>query len=631
MPSNRPTTDLPLTAGRPAASEPSSAPQPSSPSGNGATAAGNLPSASGNGSGAPLGQAITLPRRVPQQRYRPAQSNVPDDRGLRDRLKKMTADHLEEQGVVPPLSMGELKEHAVEICAAAGLDPIFTDYIAVLVNNAVWRDEMARIPFDRRLLLVPKCLRVEEHCPAPFDEFGMLCKECGLCSIQDLSIEAERLGYAVLIAEGSAIVRAMIETGKIEAIVGVSCLNVLEKCFPHMEATAIPGMAIPLLQDDCINTTVDLDWVWDAIHLTADDHTYRLDLDALKDEVRGWFTGESLAALMGPADGRTEQIAREWLMRAGKRWRPYLTTCVHMALVSDRCEVPPPIPADLGKLAVAVECFHKASLIHDDIEDGDLERYGEKALHAEYGVPVALNAGDFLLGEGYRLIAELDIAPEVKSRMLHEAAVGHVTLARGQGAELCWAREPTPLTSLEVLDIFRQKTAPAFQVALRLGALYAGADEGMHEVLHAYSEALGIAYQIRDDLQDFTGESDSHDLQDLRPSLILAIAHKRAAEGAETELIAALWNRERDYEDVAGEVGRILEERDVVRKASELRDAYEQQAITSLRTLQNPTLKGLLRRVVGKIFDDKNLIEGYCSEFEARNAAGREAGAGAAG
>ena len=88
------------------------------------------------------------------------------------------------------------------------------------------------IPYERRLLLMPKCLRVEAKCPAPFDEFGLLCKKCGLCSIQDLQNEAERLGYAVLVAEGSAIVMAIIETGKIDAIVGVSCLSVLERAFP---------------------------------------------------------------------------------------------------------------------------------------------------------------------------------------------------------------------------------------------------------------------------------------------------------------------------------------------------------------------------------------------------------------
>ena len=88
----------------------------------------------------------------------------------------------------------------------------------------------------------------------------VFCKQCGLCSIQDLQNEAERLGYyAVLVAEGSAIVMSLIQTGKIEAIVGVSCLSVLERAFPYMEAAAAPGVAIPLLQDDCIDTTVDLD------------------------------------------------------------------------------------------------------------------------------------------------------------------------------------------------------------------------------------------------------------------------------------------------------------------------------------------------------------------------------------
>ena len=63
---------------------------------------------------------------------------------------------------------------------------------------------------------------------------------------EELQAEAERLGYAVLCAEGSAIVMAIIQTGKIDAIVGVSCLSVLEKAFPYMESAAIPGIAILL-------------------------------------------------------------------------------------------------------------------------------------------------------------------------------------------------------------------------------------------------------------------------------------------------------------------------------------------------------------------------------------------------
>ena len=102
-----------------------------------------------------------------------------------------------------------------------------------------------------------------------------------------------------------------------------------------MEAAAIPGIAIPLLQDDCVDTNVDPDAVWDVIHLTSDDKTYRLDLDGIRREVQGWFEPASLDRADGPADDETGRIARDWLTKAGKRWRPFLTACAYLALRDD--------------------------------------------------------------------------------------------------------------------------------------------------------------------------------------------------------------------------------------------------------------------------------------------------------
>jgi len=228
-------------------------------------------SSKGNGRTLPL---VTLPPRLPKQQQRRTQSNIPNERTKRDELRRIAAEAVAEAKAIAPLTMDELRALTAQVREKSGCDSTFDDYLSVVINNEAWRDSLAKVPYDRRLLLVPKCLRVEELCPAPFDEFGLLCKECGLCSLHDLTVEAERLGYAVLVAEGSALVRQMIETGRIEAIVGVSCLNVLEKCFPHLESAAVPGVAIPLLQDDCVNTSVDLDWVWDLIHVTSDDMTY---------------------------------------------------------------------------------------------------------------------------------------------------------------------------------------------------------------------------------------------------------------------------------------------------------------------------------------------------------------------
>jgi len=559
---------------------------------------------------------LVIPRPVPVQRFRLPKKNVPQTPIERTHILNFIRNYVAEHNPVPPLPVDELKVHADRVVSMLRCDPIYRDYIGVLINNELWRDSLAAVPFERRLLLLPKCLRVESKCPAPFDEFGLLCKQCGLCSIQDLQTEAERLGYAVLVAEGSAIVMSLIQTGKIEAIVGVSCLSVLERAFPYMEAAAIPGVAVPLLQDDCIDTTVDLDWIWDYIHLTSDDRTRRLDLSALRDEVDFWFTPASLDLVMGTAEGETEKIAREWLGRAGKRWRPFLAVAAFQAL---REAAGAPLPDDVRKVAVAVECFHKASLIHDDIEDNDAMRYGEKTLHEEHGVAVALNVGDLLIGEGYRLIAACKISAEQKAEMLSVAAQGQRQLCRGQGAELCWMRKPGPLTSLQVLEIFRSKTAPAFEVALRLGALYAGTEqhEEVGEVLGVYSEALGIAYQIRDDLSDLGQKGETNDIAGMRPSLLLAVASERA-QGEQKAMLENLWHRKAGLN--AEQIEALYVELKADERARLLLETYKEEAIRSLRDLENPSLKGLLRRVIGKIFNDTE-IKGWCKEFEQKNLA----------
>ena len=562
---------------------------------------------------------INLPRAVPLQIERRPKENIPQTRIERETVRSQLRRFVVDRKPVPPLSLLELRQLSEEFVAEKDLDPIYTDYVAVVLNSEVWRDQLAAVPYERRLLLLPKCMRIEEQCPAPFDEFGLLCKQCGLCSIQELQEEAERLGYAVLVAEGSALVTAIIATGKIEAIVGVSCLSVLEKAFPYMEAAAIPGVAVPLLQDDCKDVTVDLEWIWEIIHLNSDDHTHRLNLDELRAEVKSWFDPSALDAIMGRAADKTEEIARGQLLQAGKRWRPFLTVCAWRALQGDENVS---IPDDLKKLAVAVECFHKASLIHDDIEDNDDLRYGEATTHITHGLPVALNVGDLLLGEGYRLIGECQCTPKIVVSMLKAAASGHRTLSLGQGAELNWMRNPQPLDSLEVLDIFCRKTSPAFEVALLLGAYYGGCDQETSDTISRYSESLGIAYQIRDDLDDIDGTDEPDDIASMRPSLPISILHERTKAKPEQRALVEKACRRTASEAELAEMRLLLEEFGVVQRCRVLQESYKEQAIRTLSELQSSSLKGLLRRVISKIFVFE--VEGWCSEFESRNASGRE-------
>ncbi len=568
---------------------------------------------------------LHIPPLAPPPRCRQPNENIPQTRAERERIRALLEKYVDVVRPVPPLQFDELRHHADAFMSRHGIESKYRDYVSVLVNNAVWREQLASVPFQRRLLLLSKCLRVEDKCAARVDEFGLLCRRCGLCSIRDLETEAERLGYAVLVAEGSAMVMALIQTGKIDAIVGVSCLSVLERAFPYMESAAIPGAAIPLLQDDCRDTTVDLDWIRDVIHLTREDKTRRLDLNALREQVASWFEGPALDEISAfEKNDATGCIARDWIARQGKRWRPFLAACAWKALQDDP-ELP--MPPDLRKIAVAVECFHKASLVHDDIEDGDEVRYGSPTLHAEYGVPVALNVGDLLIGEGYRLLAECGAGADVRGRMIQSAAAGHRTLCLGQGAELLWARSPEPLALRRVLDIFRRKTAPAFQVALELGAAYAGAGPDVFETLTRYSEALGIAYQIRDDLHDWQAGAESADFLALRPTLPLAIAYE-SAKGNRRSMVESAWRREQSAFENVDDLRRLMDELGVAERMRGLLFSYKEEAVRSLTALEHTGLKSLLRRVVGKIFAIE--VRGWCSEFETRDAAGRQAGAPAA-
>jgi geranylgeranyl diphosphate synthase type II len=554
------------------------------------------------------------------KRQRPPQDNVPKTKQQRDRLLQIVAEYIEREKAVGPLTLAELQKHSQAILKTVNLDAKYIDFVAIMVSNEVWRPVIAGIPCERRLLLLPKCLR-SQKCAASFDEVGLLCEHCGRCIIDELASRAEQLGYAVLIAEGSPVVMSLIEAGKIEAIVGVSCLSVLERVFPYIEAGAIPGIAIPLLQDGCADTSVDIDWVWDAIYLNSEQQCRRLDIEDMRSQVNSWFTSESLNSFFGTTNTQTEKLALEWLAKAGKRWRPFLAACTYKALAEDSERA---LSEDVRKVAIAVECFHKASLIHDDIEDADMKRYGQSSLHVEYGIPIALNVGDFLLGEGYRLLTELKIPSNRKADMLAVAAQGHRDLCLGQGNELSWIGKPRPLSVAEVIEIFSKKTSPAFEVALKLGAISAGCGAELGAVLKQYSESLGIAYQIRDDIDDFHSENKLDALKSMRPSLLLAMAYELSERG-EKRLLEAVWCRSVEPASVVKDIENILETLKIEQLAWNLMESQKSRAINALSLLNNSNLKSLLRRVIGKIFYDFEVM-GCCNDNKAGYAEGSRPG-----
>jgi geranylgeranyl pyrophosphate synthase len=522
---------------------------------------------------------------------------IPPAREERERLRELARRRVSDHRLVPPLSIEELSRHARSILVREGGPAAYTDFLMVLLSNELWRDTLASVPHERRLVLLPRCLRDPDRCRAETDDLGLLCRQCGACEVGALQAEAESLGCVVLVAEGTTVVTRLIESGQADAVIGVSCLSVLERAFPHLAAEAVPGIAIPLLRDGCDRTAVDADWVREAIRLRSGEAWIgRPDLDRLRDEVSSWFETRALAEAIGERTA-VHRLAIEWLARGGKRWRPVAAAGVFQALRGSAGTCPP----EFRPIAVAVECFHKASLIHDDIEDGDERRYGARTLHAEHGVAVALNVGDFLLGEGYRLLAGAPGPADRVARMVAIAAEGHRTLCLGQGEELDWMQNPRPLRPEEAIAVFRGKTSPAFEVALRLGAAAAGADDAVHPALTQYSDALGIAFQIRDDLHDILDDAGAPRARGPRLSIVHALAYQYAAESVRGRVAAAWFGRDGPPpRDADRALVRTL---GAEAKARQLLEHYRNEAIRSLAAVSDARLKVLLRRMINRILD----------------------------
>lgn len=524
---------------------------------------------------------------------------VPSEEVEWDRFTKAAACYVREHRLTAPLAMDELRGHAAALAGENGLPERHHEFLMIQINNEVWRDVVAAIPFSRRTLLLPPCLRSSEGCPAEFDEFGLLCRRCGRCGIGALSDEAEQLGYAVLVAEGTAIVADLVRKGMIDAVIGVSCMPSLERTFPHLFTRAVPGIAIPLLKEGCEDTTASVERVRGYMTMNSGAAGLFLDLKKIHAEVQSWFQEPVLRAVLGAGDSETENISLAWLAKSGKRWRPFLTVSAYRALRPEDGPVPEPV----RKVAIALECIHKASLIYDDIQDNDDQRYGDATVHREHGVPVALTAGLYLLGQGYRLIAGSGADTESSAAMIRLATWGHCELCLGQGGELCWMRKPVPLSTAQVLDIFRLKTAPSFEVVFRLGAICGGATPAEHSILKAYSEAMGIAYQILDDLQDFKSGGDVDDVRSGRPSIVVAAACEQAGE-ADRRILEAAWCGRQALNGAGAESVREL----IVRnggeeKAKAFLEAYKDKALRSLRPLGNRNLKLLLHRIVAMVFE----------------------------
>ena len=516
---------------------------------------------------------------------------VPQEKTRRTELNDAVLAYVARESLVPPLTADELDAHAKCAAAVAHMTLEELPYVMLLLNNALWADVVAGIPCERRLLLLPQCLSHTPECKAERDGLGLLCAQCGQCDIGLLQTEADRLGYVTLVAEGTTVVSKLLTSGKIDAVIGIGCLDSLQRIFPLMNAHAIPGQGVPLLGEGCVRTTLDLQEALQMLRIRKQSmDVRRIDLEYVSERISHWFSEASLREVSGAPKTEPQRISLDWMMIGGKRWRPMLTAAVfHVA--GGEIE-------KIRRAAIGVECFHKASLIHDDIEDNDDERYGIPTVHLKYGVPAAINTGDFLIGEGYRLIASSDFSGDTRAAMTLVAAKGHCELSLGQGEEIAFCRKPFPVTENAVLHIYEQKTAAAFEVALLVGAHAAGVDETTCQQLSAFSRAVGTAYQLQDDIEDFrSAPGRAADLLSLRPTIYLAVAC--ASDHPEVRAaMTAVWTG-----DVEGRMRLIqaITDSGLQTRVDLLFEHYRHESERVISSIQHTGLKRLLRRLLTKM------------------------------
>ena len=195
---------------------------------------------------------------------------------------------------------------------------------------------------------------------------------------------------------------------------------------------------------------------------------------------------------------------RHSVFAGGKRLRPVLSMEAGRMVAGS-------LPGGIEELGAALEMLHTYSLIHDDLPalDNDDLRRGRPTCHKVFGEAIAILAGDALQTQAYEVLARLQCPAEARVRIIEEIARGTGTIdgmIGGQVVDLeAEHTKPTP----EMLEyIHRSKTAALITASLVSGGLYAGANEREVRNLRAFGLAIGLAFQIVDDVLDVTQTSE---------------------------------------------------------------------------------------------------------------------------
>ncbi len=233
------------------------------------------------------------------------------------------------------------------------------------------------------------------------------------------------------------------------------------------------------------------------------------------------------------------QIGTYIISAGGKRLRPIITILAGKALGYDGDK--------LYSLAAMVEFIHTSTLLHDDVVDESELRRGRKTANNLFGNAAAVLVGDFLYTRAFQLMVGSG-----SMKILEVMANATNIIAEGEVMQLMNIGN-TDITEAEYVQVIQYKTAKLFEAAAQVGAILAGAAPDQEQALKDYGMYVGTAFQIIDDILDYSGHPDEigknvgDDLAEGKPTLPLIYLMQQGSEAVAADVRAALQNADRSY------------------------------------------------------------------------------------
>ena len=232
------------------------------------------------------------------------------------------------------------------------------------------------------------------------------------------------------------------------------------------------------------------------------------------------------------------------------------------------------------EMAAVVEFIHTATLLHDDVVDTSEMRRGRKTANAEFGNAAAVLVGDFLYSRAFQMMLGAE-----SMRVMQVLADATNKIAEGEVLQLMNCHDPD-VTEEGYLEVIRRKTAKLFEAAARLGAVLGKAPAAVEEGLAEYGMRLGTAFQLIDDVLDYSGDAAAigkslgDDLAEGKPTLplIRAMACGSAAQAASVRRAIVEGGRE--------DFARVLEALSATGALAYARDVAEREAEAARRALE---------------------------------------------